>query len=204
MSKESLNISEDAAHYDTKGGVYFLGIGGIGMSALARYFRSKEIKVTGYDKTATELTTQLVNEGIEVHFKDDVNLINKEAGLVIYTPAIPVDHRQLNYFMSNGYSLLKRSEVLEIITKHSFNICIAGTHGKTTTSAMIAHILRDSGFGCNAFLGGISANYGTNFWSNSNNVSVAEADEYDRSFLKLHPDVAVITSMDADHLDIYG
>jgi UDP-N-acetylmuramate--alanine ligase len=184
--------------------VYFLGIGGIGMSALARYFNSRGIKVSGYDKTETVLTKQLVGEGIHIHYEDDISLIDKQAKLIVYTPAVPKDHKEYNYFLQNGYTVFKRSEVLGMITKHSFSICVAGTHGKTTTSSMIAHILRHSEFGCNAFLGGIASNYNTNFWSSVKNVSVAEADEYDRSFLKLSPDVAVITSMDADHLDIYG
>jgi UDP-N-acetylmuramate--alanine ligase len=184
--------------------VYFLGIGGIGMSALARYFQSRGVKVSGYDKTATVLTRQLEAEGMSVHYEDDVNLLDKDAGFVVYTPAIPAGHKELAYYKENEFKLLKRSEGLGLITKENFNICVAGTHGKTTTSAMIAHMLRDTGFGCNAFLGGISSNYNTNFWSSPKNVCVAEADEYDRSFLQLTPDIAVITSMDADHLDIYG
>ena len=184
--------------------IYFAGIGGIGMSALARYFNTIGVKVSGYDKTQTELTKQLQAEGIEIHFEDNIALLDKNAEVVVYTPAIPATHTELNYYRENNYELLKRSDVLGMLTKDSFNICIAGTHGKTTTSAMVAHVLRDSGFGCNAFLGGIAANYETNFWKSDNNVSVAEADEYDRSFLKLSPDVAIITSMDADHLDIYG
>lgn len=187
-----------------KSSVYFLGIGGIGMSALARYFRSKGFEVSGYDKTRTALTDQLSSEGIKIHFADDVDLADKNASLVVYTPAIPPDQAELNFYRQNNYQLCKRSEVLGLITESSFAICVAGTHGKTTTSAMMAHILRDSKFGCNAFLGGIATNYNTNFWSDEKNVSVAEADEYDRSFLKLNPDVAIITSMDADHLDIYG
>ncbi|RYY49768.1 MAG: UDP-N-acetylmuramate--L-alanine ligase [Chitinophagaceae bacterium] len=184
--------------------VYFLGIGGIGMSALARYYNSKGVKVSGYDKTPTPLTNLLKEEGIEVHFEDKTELLDRNANFVVYTPAIPKDHKELNYFKENGYSLRKRSEVLGSITKGNFNICVAGTHGKTTTSAMIAHLLRDTGYGCNAFLGGIAANYNTNFWSSEKNVCVAEADEYDRSFLQLSPDVVIITAMDADHLDIYG
>jgi UDP-N-acetylmuramate--alanine ligase len=184
--------------------VYFLGIGGIGMSALARYFNEKAVKVSGYDKTETALTIKLVAEGIDIHFTDDVSLIDKNAGVVVYTPAVPASHSELNFYKDNNYTLLKRSDVLGLLTEKSFNICVAGTHGKTTTSAMVAHILKDSGFGCNAFLGGIAANYDTNYLSSINNVSVAEADEYDRSFLKLSPDVAIITAMDADHLDIYG
>ncbi len=184
--------------------VYFLGIGGIGMSALARYFLSKKVLVSGYDKTPTPLTQQMEQEGIAIHYEDDVNRLDKNADLVVYTPAIPKDQKEFNYYKDNGYDLAKRSDVLQQITQSCYNICIAGTHGKTTISAMVAHILRHSGFGCNAFLGGISVNYNTNFWSSQNNVCVVEADEYDRSFLKLSPDIAVISAMDADHLDIYG
>lgn len=184
--------------------IYFIGIGGIGMSALARYFLQQGKNVSGYDKTETILTKALVEEGILVTYVDDVKELPKDVQLVVYTPAIPNEHRGLNYFKNNGYELLKRSEVLGLITANSVNVCVAGTHGKTTISTMIAHILRDSGMGSNAFLGGISANYNTNFWSDQNNVCVVEADEYDRSFLKLNPDIAVISSMDPDHLDIYG
>jgi len=184
--------------------VYFIGIGGIGMSAIARYFHSQQIEVSGYDKTATPLTKALEESGMSVHYTEDVNLIPKDVQLVVYTPAIPKEHAELVYYQQHGYEVRKRSEVLQIISEGSFNICIAGTHGKTTTTTMVAHLLRDSGYGCNAFLGGISVNYNTNFWSNQRNVCVIEADEYDRSFLRLSPDVAIITSMDADHLDIYG
>ena len=184
--------------------VYFLGIGGIGMSALARYFQSQGVKVSGYDKTETVLTRQLSAEGIAIHYEDKIEWINKDAQLVIYTPAVPKDSIELNFYQQNNYTVVKRSEVLGAITNAAFNICIAGTHGKTTTSTMVGHILRHSKYGCNAFLGGISVNYGTNFWSDSKNVCVVEADEYDRSFLKLSPDIAIISSMDADHLDIYG
>jgi UDP-N-acetylmuramate--alanine ligase len=185
-------------------GIYFLGIGGIGMSAIARYFNSIGVKVSGYDKTSTPLTQQLISEGINIHFEDNVELIDKEVPLVVYTPAVPKDHKELNYFQQNNYRVVKRSDVLQAITDSSFNICIAGTHGKTTTSTMVAHILRYSEFGCNAFLGGIAVNCNNNFWSSDKNVCVVEADEYDRSFLKLSPDVAIISSMDPDHLDIYG
>ncbi len=184
--------------------LYFIGIGGIGMSALARYYHSKGITVSGYDRTSTSLTQELEAEGINIHYEDNVELIPKNAEMVVYTPAVPASHEELQFYKTNGYTVVKRSDVLGTITKSSFNICVAGTHGKTTTSTMIAHILRDSGYGCNAFLGGISANYDTNFWANEKNVCVVEADEYDRSFLKLSPDVAVVTAMDADHLDIYG
>ena len=186
------------------GTVYFIGIGGIGMSAIARFFHSKGVKVSGYDKTPTPLTRELEASGIAIHYTEDVEQVPKKVELVVYTPAIPADHKELVYYRDNGYKVVKRSDVLQIITASSFNICIAGTHGKTTITTMVAHLLRHTGFGCNAFLGGISVNYGTNFWSSERNVIVVEADEYDRSFLKLDPDIAVITAMDADHLDIYG
>ena len=184
--------------------VYFIGIGGIGMSAIARFFHTAGVKVSGYDKTPTILTKELEASGIAVHYNENVELIPKKVDLVVYTPAIPSEQKELVYYRKNGYEVVKRSDVLQIISESSFNICIAGTHGKTTITAMVAHLLRDSGFGCNAFLGGIAVNYGTNFWSSEKNVCVIEADEYDRSFLKLSPDVAIITAMDADHLDIYG
>lgn len=184
--------------------VYFIGIGGIGMSAIARYFLSKGIQVSGYDKTETELTKELANEGMKIHYNEDVNIIPKEVALVVYTPAVPKEHAELVYYQNNGYKVVKRSDVLQGISNSSFNICIGGTHGKTTITTMTAHILRHSGYGCNAFLGGIASNYDTNFWSSDRNVAVIEADEYDRSFLKLSPDIAIITAMDADHLDIYG
>ncbi|MFI5164685.1 MAG: UDP-N-acetylmuramate--L-alanine ligase [Bacteroidia bacterium] len=195
------------------GEVYFIGIGGIGMSAIARYFHSKGVRVSGYDRMETALTKKLEREGIEVHYEENIDIIPKDVQLVVYTPAIPKDHKELVYYQQSGYKVVKRSDVLQMITESSFNICIAGTHGKTTITTMIAHLLRDSGYGCNAFLGGISVNYGTNFWSQTptvasesseKNVYVIEADEYDRSFLKLNPDVAVISAMDPDHLDIYG
>jgi UDP-N-acetylmuramate--alanine ligase len=184
--------------------IYFIGIGGIGMSALARYFLFHGKAVSGYDKTETSLTKALAEEGIDIHYTDDMALAPKDADLVVYTPAVPKNHSELNFYRENNYKLLKRSDVLGLITNSSFNIGVAGTHGKTTITTMVAHILRDTGYGCNAFLGGISVNYNSNFWSDKRNVSVIEADEYDRSFLKLSPDIAVITAMDADHLDIYG
>jgi UDP-N-acetylmuramate--alanine ligase len=184
--------------------VYFIGIGGIGMSAIAKFFNTKGVKVSGYDKTPTALTKEMEASGIAVHYSEEVELIPKKVDLVVYTPAIPKEHKELVYYRENGYKVVKRSDVLQIISESSFNICIAGTHGKTTITTMTAHLLRGSGFGCNAFLGGIAVNYGTNFWSSEKNVCVIEADEYDRSFLKLSPDVAIITAMDADHLDIYG
>ncbi|MBX3254631.1 MAG: UDP-N-acetylmuramate--L-alanine ligase [Chitinophagaceae bacterium] len=184
--------------------VYFIGIGGIGMSALARYFNSLGKKVSGYDKTETGLTQQLAAEGIAIHYEDNIALAPKHPDIVVYTPAVPKEHTELAYYRENGFEILKRSDVLGAITRSSFNICVAGTHGKTTITTMVAHILRHTGYGCNAFLGGIAANYNSNFWSNERNVCVVEADEYDRSFLKLSPDIAVISAMDADHLDIYG
>lgn len=184
--------------------LYFIGIGGIGMSAIARYFKSKGVEVSGYDKTSTALTRQLEAEGINIHYEENIALIPRDVEMVVYTPAIPANHAELQFYLNNNYKVVKRSDILKIITESSFNICVAGTHGKTTVCTMIAHILRHSDFGCNAFLGGISANYQTNFWSSEKNVCVIEADEYDRSFLKLSPDVAVVTAIDPDHLDIYG
>lgn len=184
--------------------VYFIGIGGIGMSALARYFKFHGKEVSGYDKTETALTKQLVGEGIPVHYEDDLAMAPKDAELIVFTPAVPNNHSELGFYKQNNYPLLKRSEVLGAITQSSFNICVAGTHGKTTITTMVAHILRHSGYGCNAFLGGIAVNYNSNFWSHERDTCVVEADEYDRSFLRLSPDIAVISAMDADHLDIYG
>jgi len=186
------------------GSVYFIGIGGIGMSAIARFFHSRGIKVSGYDRSESGLIKELVAEGMNIHFEESVEVIPKDVDIVVYTPAVSKNHQELVFYQQNGYEVLKRSDVLEMITRSSFNICIAGTHGKTTTTTMIAHLLRDSGYGCNAFLGGISVNYETNFFSSGRNVCVVEADEYDRSFLKLSPDIAVISAMDPDHLDIYG
>ena len=184
--------------------IYFIGIGGIGMSALARYFNTQGVFVSGYDKTPTSLTDDLQKEGIQIHFEDDINKIDKSATVVVYTPAIPASHSELNFYKDNGYNVVKRSDVLNWITENAFTIAIAGTHGKTTTTSMTAHILRHTEFGCNAFLGGIATNYNTNFWSHEKNVVVVEADEYDRSFLKLAPNIAVVTAVDPDHLDIYG
>ncbi len=199
------NIIEDIINGQSNTAViYFIGIGGIGMSALARYFLSKGCSVSGYDKTATPLTKKLEAEGMSIHYEDNIALLPKEMQLVVYTPAVPKDHKELAWCKQNGVPVLKRSEVLGLISKSSFNICIGGTHGKTTMTTMIAHLLRATGYGCNAFLGGISVNYNTNFWSSERNVCVIEADEYDRSFLQLSPDIAIISSMDPDHLDIYG
>ncbi len=190
--------------------VYLIGIGGIGMSGLARYFQHLGCKVSGYDRTETDLTIALVEEGIDIIYQDDASLIPSgfaqpsEESLVIFTPAIPKDSKIKHYFIDKGFELFKRSQVLGFISASRFTIGVAGTHGKTTTSTMIAHILKDSGYDCSAFLGGISSNYNTNVLYGNNNVVVVEADEYDRSFLTLHPNIAVVTSADADHLDIYG
>ncbi|HEY0669604.1 MAG TPA: UDP-N-acetylmuramate--L-alanine ligase [Sphingobacteriaceae bacterium] len=190
--------------------VYLVGIGGIGMSGLARYFNKRGCDVCGYDRTETPLTINLIDEGIDITYADSIAALPDsfknpdEHTLVIYTPAIPKDSEILNYFIGNGFELKKRSAVLGIISKGMFTIAVAGTHGKTTTSSMVAHILKHSGYDCSAFLGGIATNYETNVLFGENNVVVVEADEYDRSFLTLHPDIAIVTSMDADHLDIYG
>ncbi len=184
--------------------VYLLGIGGIGMSALARYFKWLGAEVNGYDKTSTHLTEELQQEGIGVTFEDNIDLLPKDAELVIYTPAIPKDHKGFNYYKDNGYELHKRSEILGLISAEKFTIAVAGSHGKTTVSSLIAHILTQSGFGCSAFLGGIALNYNSNFLPGNNDVVVVEADEFDRSFHRLSPDMAVITAVDTDHLDIYG
>lgn len=191
--------------------VYFLGVGGIGMSAIARYFNSLDCKVVGYDKTRTVLTSKLEDEGVEIHYDEDVDQIpssikNKEAGtLVIYTPAIPKNNKEFIYLNKEGVKLWKRSEVLGLISQNYFTIAVAGTHGKTTTSSIVAHILNECGVSCIAFLGGISLNFNSNLLlSESPTTLVVEADEFDRSFLTLSPDIALITSIDADHLDIYG
>jgi UDP-N-acetylmuramate--alanine ligase len=183
---------------------YFIGIGGIGMSALARFFHARGVFVSGYDKSPTDLTNKLVEEGIQINFIDDISFLPVDADVVVYTPAIPSNNKIINHCREVGMNLMKRSDLLQIVSRDTFNICIAGTHGKTTISTMMAHILRHTGYGCNAFLGGIASNYDTNFWSDPRPVCVIEADEYDRSFLKLHPNVIAISSMDPDHLDIYG
>ncbi len=184
--------------------VYFIGIGGIGMSALARFFKQQDAAVSGYDRIETTLTKKLVAESIPVHYTDDITIADKAAELIVYTPAIPNEHTELNWFRDNGYAVYKRSDVLQWITEALFSVTVAGTHGKTTVSTMIAYLLREAGAGCNAFLGGISVNYDSNYWSSEQPTAVVEADEYDRSFLKLRPDIAVLTAMDPDHLDIYG
>ena len=189
--------------------VYFIGIGGIGMSALARYYIGVGKNVAGYDKTATPLTLQLSENGIAIHYTDnleevDAAFLNNATTLVVYTPAVPSDHKELSYFIAEGFEVKKRSEVLGMITRDTFCFAVAGTHGKTTTSSILAHLLKETGTPLSAFLGGISEDFNSNFLFEGEEYSVVEADEFDRSFLKLSPDVACITSMDADHLDIYG
>lgn len=188
--------------------VYFIGIGGIGMSALARYFQNIGKNVSGYDKTPTQLTDELMAIGLAIHFEDTIELIpedfKSENTLVIVTPAVPVAHSEWNYFKDNGYTIKKRAEVLGIITKDTYCFAVAGTHGKTTTSSILGHVLYESGVDVTAFLGGIVENYNSNLIGSGKTVTVVEADEFDRSFLHLHPNVSCITSMDADHLDIYG
>jgi UDP-N-acetylmuramate--alanine ligase len=205
--------------------IYFLGIGGIGMSALARYFNALGKRVSGYDKTPTKLTDELIAEGIDIHFEDNIDLVDesyrsqvpdlKSQILVVYTPAVPKSHSEYIFFNSNGFNIKKRAEVLGLITESARTIAVAGTHGKTTTSSLVAHILKTAGLDPSAFLGGITQNYNTNLLlsaglkntasqSPASSPIVVEADEYDRSFLTLHPEIAVITSVDADHLDIYG
>jgi UDP-N-acetylmuramate--alanine ligase len=188
--------------------VYFIGIGGIGMSALARYFQNIGKNVSGYDKTPTVLTDELIAGGMQIHFEDNINLIPKDYfvdnTLVVITPAVPITHSEWNYFIERNYEIKKRAEVLGIITKDTFCFAVAGTHGKTTTSSILGHILYESGADVTAFLGGIVENYNSNLIGNGKTVTVVEADEFDRSFLHLHPNIACVTSMDADHLDIYG
>ena len=188
--------------------VYFIGIGGIGMSALARYFQNIGKNVSGYDKTPTMLTDELIASGMSIHFEDNISLIPAEYyvenTLVIITPAVPISHSEWNYFIERDYVVKKRAEVLGIITKDTFCFAVAGTHGKTTTSSILGHILYECGVDVTAFIGGIVENYQSNLIGNGKTVTVVEADEFDRSFLHLHPNIACVTSMDADHLDIYG
>ena len=186
--------------------IYFIGIGGIGMSAIARYYNAKGFKVSGYDKTPSPLTEALESEGIEVHYEDNTDYVPKDVSdtLVVYTPAIPKDMGELVFVQENGYKVIKRSQMLGEISRGQRCMAVAGTHGKTTTSTLVSHLFTATGEGCSAFLGGISKNYDSNLLISGNDVVVAEADEFDRSFLQLFPEIAVITSMDADHLDIYG
>ena len=189
--------------------VYFVGAGGIGMSAIARYFINKGVVVGGYDKTPSQLTKQLEVEGALIHYDENVDEIpqacrDNKSCLVIYTPAIPNDHKELVFFREGGFEIQKRAQVLGTLTKAHKGLCFAGTHGKTTTSTMCAHIMHQSHLDCNAFLGGISKNYGTNYILSESDYVVIEADEFDRSFHHLRPFASVITATDADHLDIYG
>ncbi|MEA3318373.1 MAG: UDP-N-acetylmuramate--L-alanine ligase [Bacteroidota bacterium] len=195
---------------DSINNVYFVGIGGIGMSAIARYFNSIGKNVAGYDRVSKDLTNKLISEGIDIHFDDNIELIenkykNSETCLIVYTPAIPKNHEELNYFIDNNFIVKKRSEVLGMLCNSKQGIAVAGTHGKTTITTMIAHLLKQSTIGCNAFLGGISKNYNSNYLVDINSEKIViEADEFDRSFLTLFPDIAVVSAIDADHLDIYG
>ncbi len=189
--------------------VYFIGAGGIGMSAIARYFISRGLVVGGYDRTPTELTRRLEKEGVLMHYEENIDEIphacmNPDSCLVVYTPAIPESHKELTYFREHGFEVQKRAQVLGTLTREMKGLCVAGTHGKTTTSTMCAHILHQSHLDCNAFLGGIAKNYGTNYIFSQSEYVVIEADEYDRSFHWLHPYMTVITATDPDHLDIYG
>ncbi len=192
--------------------VYFVGIGGIGMSALARWFKHNGKAVSGYDKTETVLTKKLQGEGIQVHFEDNLDLISSELKestqgvLVVFTPAIPKEHKELNWLKDQGYEVMKRSQVLGVIAESMTTVAVAGTHGKTTTSSMVVHLLKSAGIDCTGFLGGIATNYETNMIMNDseNSIAVIEADEFDRSFMTLFPDYAIVTAADPDHLDIYG
>ncbi len=184
--------------------IYFLGIGGIGMSALARYFHTKGLFVSGYDKTPTALTDQLQQEGIQIHFNEDTSLIPDKVDLVVYTPAIPETNKEYQYVIKNNYRLIKRAQLLGLITRNNFTIAIAGTHGKTSISALISHILKYNGIKITAFIGGLSKNFNSNFiHDKGSEIVVVEADEFDRSFLNLAPDISIVTAIDADHLDIY-
>ncbi|WP_340154221.1 UDP-N-acetylmuramate--L-alanine ligase [uncultured Winogradskyella sp.] len=196
-------------NFSTVNNVYFIGVGGIGMSAIARYFVANGKQVAGYDKTPTEITESLEDLGVEIHFEDDISkvsnaFLNPENTLVVYTPAVPNNHSELNYFKYNNFNVLKRSAVLGEITKQTVCLAVAGTHGKTTTTSILGHLLNTCNVPVTAFLGGIGENYNSNLILNGTEVTVVEADEFDRSFLTLSPNLACITSMDADHLDIYG
>ncbi|MCC7301398.1 MAG: UDP-N-acetylmuramate--L-alanine ligase [Bacteroidia bacterium] len=200
-----MKVPENITH------MYFLGIGGIGMSALARYYNKAGVEIAGYDKTPSSLTAQMITEGMDIHFEEDPDLIPtsfleapKENVLVVYTPAIPAEHGEWIWFRERGYTIRKRSEVLGMLTEGTRTVAVAGTHGKTTTSSLIAHLLRTAGTECWAFLGGITQNYESNMLEGTTDIVVVEADEYDRSFLTLRPLTAIITSLDPDHLDIYG
>lgn len=189
---------------DSLHSVYLIGIGGIGMSALALYFHQRGVRVSGYDRTPGEVTDRLLLLGMEIHFEENPDIIPRDVDLVVYTPAIPSEHKELRYYLDHDYPVKKRSEVLQEITRNKFTIAVAGSHGKTTVTAMIAHLLKDTGYDCTAFIGGMTVNYDSNFISGANDTLVVEADEFDRSFLRLTPDIAVVTAVDTDHLDVYG
>lgn len=189
--------------------LYFVGIGGIGMSALARYFKMQGKKIYGYDRTKSSVTTALLEEGMEIVFEDKINripgeILKKKDILIVYTPAVGAENEQLNYFITNEFTVVKRAVLLGAVTDDTVCLAVAGTHGKTTTSAILSHLMIDSGMEVTAFLGGIAENYDSNFIYKGNDFTVVEADEYDRSFLRLNPDIACVTSMDSDHLDVYG
>ncbi len=184
--------------------IYFIGIGGIGMSALARYYQQRGATVFGYDRTETPLTRALVAEGMQIHYTDDVRLVPPQIDMVVYTPAVPASHSELQWFRANGYPVYKRAEVLGLISREKRALAVAGTHGKTTTSSLVAHLLRASGVDATAFVGGLALNLGGNYAAGNSDWVVVEADEFDRSFLHLHPEVAILNSIDPDHLDIYG
>lgn len=190
--------------FDSIRHIYFLGIGGIGMSALAKYFHGRGIRVSGYDKTPSDITDELIASGMSVHFEDNIELLPGNIDMVVLTPAIPSDHNEWKHLRERGLPIKKRAEVLGMISRDAVCLAVAGTHGKTTTTTMLAHLLKSSGVNCTAFLGGIAANYMTNYLAGDPKLVVVEADEYDRSFLQLDPSGAIITSIDADHLDIYG
>jgi UDP-N-acetylmuramate--alanine ligase len=184
--------------------VYFIGIGGIGMSAIARYFNTRGVAVAGYDKTETALTQQLNAEGIRVYYSEDLDVLPENIDLVVYTPAVPADHQQLVHLLNLGVPVMKRAQVLGLISQSQKTIAIAGTHGKTTTSSMVTHVLKSCDEPVSAFLGGILSGYNTNYFLGDSDWVVVEADEFDRSFLHLQPEIAVVNSIDPDHLDIYG
>jgi len=210
--KDHIGVKSEVLPFGEKLGwenIYFIGIGGIGMSALARYFHAHHFYVSGYDKTPSSVTKALEKLGIAIHFEDAVSeisaqILNTKKTVVVYTPAVPNNHCELNYFIENNYKVYKRSEILGELTKNTFCFAVAGTHGKTTTSTILGHILHEAGVDATSFLGGIAENYQSNLILGGTEISVVEADEYDRSFLRLSPNIACITSMDADHLDIYG
>ena len=184
--------------------IYFIGIGGIGMSALARYFHRRGVEIFGYDRTETVLTKKLVDEGMQIHYEESLDLIPEGIDLVVYTPAIPKDHKEWAYFRENGFTIMKRAQVLGLISQHNRTMAVAGTHGKTSTSSILTYVLHCAQIDCTAFLGGIAGNFNSNYVAGNSDWVVVEADEFDRSFLHLEPTMSAIMSTDPDHLDIYG